>query len=213
MIPLPNASVGCNSTIGSCYDFAFAQPTYWREELFRIDHDLKPNGKLRASFRYIHDSWDTTEARPIWGYVRNSFPTVQGRLFGPGTSSLAHLTQTISNSLLNEVVVSYTASHISMTTRPATGVNITRPAGLDCQPGTSVGGCQGYLFNNGFGDKLSGILLTPGNLAYGGGFKVDPGYAPWLLVESHVQRERRHQQGHRQAQRASWNPGDPRPAQ
>ncbi|MGB9074183.1 MAG: carboxypeptidase regulatory-like domain-containing protein [Terriglobales bacterium] len=181
MIPLPNASVGCNSTIGSCYDFAFAQPTYWREELFRIDHDLKPNGKLRVSFRYIHDSWDTTEARPIWGFVRNSFPTVQGRLFGPGTSSLAHLTQTISNSLLNEVVVSYTASHISMTTRPATGVNITRPAGLDCQPGISVGTCQGYLFNNGFGDKLSGILLTPGNLAYGGGFKVDPGYAPWLL--------------------------------
>ena len=179
MIPLPNASVGCNSTIGSCYDFAFAQPTYWRQELFRIDHDLKPNGKLRATFRYIHDSWDTTEARPIWGYVRNSFPTVQGRLFGPGTSSLAHLTQTISNSLLNEVVVSYTASHISMTARPAPGVDVQRPSNLN----------QGYLFNNGFDDKLPGILLTPGNLAYGGGFRVDPGYvsvgsgsAPWQLA-------------------------------
>jgi hypothetical protein len=42
MIPLPNSSFGCNSSVGSCYDFAFAQPTYWREELFRIDHDIKP---------------------------------------------------------------------------------------------------------------------------------------------------------------------------
>ena len=171
MIPLPNASTGCNSTIGSCYDFAYAQPTYWRQELFRIDHDIKP-GMLRATFRYIHDSWDTTEARPIWGYVRNSFPTVQGRLFGPGTSAVARLTHTISPTLLNEVVVSYTASHISLTTRPAAGVNIQRPPDLD----------QGYLFNNGFGGKLSGIQLAPGNLAYGGGFKVDPGYAPWELT-------------------------------
>jgi len=182
MIPRPNASVGCNSTAGSCYDFAFAQPTYWREELFRIDHDIVPN-KLRATFRYIHDSWDTTEPRPIWGYVRNSFPTVQGRLFGPGTSSVAHLTHTISPTLLNEVVVSYTASHISMTTRPAEGVNIVRPDGLN----------QGFLFDNCFGGtrqddgsctggKLSGIQLAPGNLAYGGGFRVDAGYAPWQLA-------------------------------
>ena len=186
MIPLPNSSVGCNSTVGSCYDFAFAQPTYWREELFRIDHEIRP-GKLRATFRYIHDSWDTTEPRPIWGYVRNSFPTVQGRLFGPGTSSVAHLTQTVSSSLLNEVVVSYTASHISLATRPAPGVSIQRPGAID--------GLQGYLFNNCFGGvkqgdgtctagtgKLSGVTLAPGNLAYGGGFSVDPGYAPWQLA-------------------------------
>jgi len=182
MIPLPNAATGCNSTSGSCYDFAFAQPTFWRQELFRIDHDIQPN-KLRATFRYIHDSWDTTEARPIWGYARNSFPTVHGRLFGPGTSAVAKLTHTISPSLLNEAVISYTASHISMTTRPAEGVDIQRPDGLN----------QGYLFNNCFGGekqddgtcsggKLSGIQLAPGNLAYGGGFKVDPGYAPWSLT-------------------------------
>ncbi len=185
MIPLPNSSAGCNSTVGSCYDFAYAQPTYWREELFRIDHDISP-GKLRASFRYIHDSWDTTEARPIWGYVRNSFPTVQGRLFGPGTSSVAHLTQTISSTLLNEVVVSYTASHISLTDRPASGVSIQRPDTVNNGP-------QGYLFDNCFGGtkqsggtctggKLSGVELAPGNLAYGGGFSIDPGYAPWQLA-------------------------------
>jgi len=41
---------------------------------------------------------------------------------------------------------------------------------------------QGFLFDNGFGGKLSGIQLTPGNLAYGGGFRVDAGYAPWQLT-------------------------------
>ena len=178
LIPLPNSSNGCNSTIGSCYDYAFAQPTYWREELFRIDHDIQP-GKERVSFRYIHDSWDTTEARPIWGYVRNSFPTVQGRLFGPGASYVAHLTQTLSSTLLNEVVVSYTASHISLSSRTAPGVSIQRPDALAASPGYA--GAQGYLFNNQFGGKLSGVALAPGDLAYGGGFSVDPGYAPWQL--------------------------------
>ena len=190
MIPLPNSSFGCNSSVGSCYDFAFAQPTYWREELARVDHDIVP-GKERLSFRYIHDSWDTTEARPIWGYVRNSFPTVQGRLFGPGTSSVAHLTQTLSSTLLNEAVVSYTASHISLNTRTAPGVCISRDPSVCPNVGTQPLN-QGYLFNNCFGGtlqsdgtcaggKLSGVLLTPGNLAYGGGFAIDPGYAPWQL--------------------------------
>ncbi len=190
MIPLPNATAGCNSTAGSCYDFAFAQPTYWRQELFRIDHEIQP-GKLRATFRYIHDSWDTTEPRPIWGYVRNSFPTIQGRLFGPGTSSVARLTHTISPTLLNEVVISYTASHISLSTRTAPGVCISRDPSICATVQQPLN--QGFLFDNCFGGskqadgscgggKLSGIQLTPGNLAYGGGFRVDPGYAPWQLT-------------------------------
>jgi hypothetical protein len=188
MVPLPNSTAGCNSTIGSCYDYAFAQPTYWREELFRIDHDIQP-GKLRATFRYIHDSWDTTEARPIWGYVRNSFPTVQGRLFGPGESAVARLTHTISPTLLNEVVVSYTESHISLNTRTQPGVcldrTLTAPscAGVQSmlQAVNALPLVQGYLVNSTFGGKLSGMSLAPGNLAYGGGFQVDPGYAPWQL--------------------------------
>ena len=33
------------------------QPTNWREELVRIDHNFTDN--VRGTFRYIHDSWDT----------------------------------------------------------------------------------------------------------------------------------------------------------
>jgi hypothetical protein len=64
--------------------------TYWREELFRIDQVL--TDKLKVSFRYIHDSWDTSVLTPQWGVVRDTFPTIQNRFFGPGTSLVARLT-------------------------------------------------------------------------------------------------------------------------
>jgi hypothetical protein len=39
---------------------------------------------------------------------------------------------------------------------------------------------MGYLFNNGFGNKAPGIVLTGDNAEYGGaGFTVDPSYMPW----------------------------------
>ena len=40
LIPLPTSNIGCNSTIGSCYNATVSPATYWREELFRIDHHL-----------------------------------------------------------------------------------------------------------------------------------------------------------------------------
>ena len=36
---------------------------------------------------------------PQWGVVRDTFPTVQNRFFGPGTSLVARLTQPISHTL------------------------------------------------------------------------------------------------------------------
>jgi hypothetical protein len=39
---------------------------------------------------------------------------------------------------------------------------------------------MGYLFDNGFGDKLPGIVIGGTNAAYGGyGFAVDPSFEPW----------------------------------
>src|SRR5262249_1640491 len=40
LIPLPNSSIGCNSPTGSCYTSVISEPTYWREELFRLDHNF-----------------------------------------------------------------------------------------------------------------------------------------------------------------------------
>jgi hypothetical protein len=168
LIPAPNATSGCNSTIGSCYNAVVSPNTYWREELFRIDHNITPN--MRAMFRYIHDSWDTTILTPQWGYVQNSFPTVQSRFVGPGLSMLAHLTNTFSPTLLNEFIFSYTTDHITLSNLDSSPAQWQRPSGLT----------MGYLFNNGFGNKMPGVVIGGSNRAYGGyGFAVDPGYLPW----------------------------------
>ena len=168
IIPAPNSTTGCNSTAGSCFDASVSPSTYWREELFRIDQNI--NAKTRASFRYIHDSWDTTILSPQWGTVQNSFPTIQSTFTGPGISMLAHLTNTISPTLLNEFVFSYTTDHINLQNIDANGVRWQRPSGLTA----------GYLFDNGFGGKLPGVVIGGTNAAYGGfGFGVDPGYLPW----------------------------------
>ena len=108
LIPLPNAPFGCNFSLANfnpaspdpndpnhCYVAAVSPSTYWREELFRIDQTLTQGRE--ASFRYIHDAWDTSVLTPEWGIVQNSFPTVQNRFFGPGTSLMARLTQPISH--------------------------------------------------------------------------------------------------------------------
>jgi hypothetical protein len=188
VIPLANASSGCNSSLAGtanistglpnlvCYDAVVSPSTYWREELGRIDHNFTQN--LRLSIRYIHDSWNTTEATPQWGYVQNSFPTIQNRLNGPGTSLVVRLTDTLSPSLLNEFVVSYVDSHITLRDQPQSGV--TLPVLPECQTVASGTACMGYIFNNGAGGKLPGLAIAGTNGAYGGtGFAVDSSYPPW----------------------------------
>ena len=188
IIPYPNATSGCNSTVGSCYNVDVSLPTYWREELFRIDHAITP--RLQASFRYIHDEWDQTTPVPPYGFVQNSFPTIESRYYGPGRSLVARLTATITPNLLNEFVASYTQSIITLRNINSAGVNLQRPAALDaaCAPDPNYPGNQcpiTTIFNNG-GTGLNGVPKIPGvviagnNAEFGGtGFGVDPGYIPW----------------------------------
>jgi hypothetical protein len=190
LIPLPNSATGCNSPIGSCYNAVISENTYWREELGRLDQIF--GAKNRLSFRYIHDAWDTTVPVPQWSFVKNSFPTVQNRFIGPGTSLVAHLTTTISPSILNQFTASYANSHITLdNVNGPGGANFQRPAGIG-QPGGTCGQLvgqfgntlpycpMGALFNNGFGGKAPGLVIGGNNLEYGGnGFVVDPSYMPW----------------------------------
>ncbi len=211
LIPLPNAPFGCNLTLANfnpaspdpsdpnrCYNAAVSPTTYWREELFRIDHIL--NDKFKVSFRYIHDSWDTSVLTPQWGIVRDTFPTIENRFFGPGTSLVAHLTHTISPTLLNDTVLSYVNSNITLTDQNGPGgAQFQRNPALDrplvtdpsapgeCNPALSVDPvtgfpqcAMGYIFSNGFGGKMPGVNFLGTNAAYGGrGFAADPAYMPW----------------------------------
>ncbi len=69
IIPHANANFGCNTTnptgLNKCYVASVSPRTYWREELFRIDHQLVKSQQI--SFRYVHDSWNTTTLTPQWG--------------------------------------------------------------------------------------------------------------------------------------------------
>jgi hypothetical protein len=211
LIPLPNAPYGCNFRVANfnpsspdpsdpnrCYNAAVSPSTYWREELFRIDQVM--TDKIKLSFRYVHDAWDTSVLTPQWGIVQDTFPTVQNRFVGPGTSLVARVTDTISPTLLNDVVLSYTNSNITLTDQNGPGgAQFQRNPTLDqplvadpsapgqCNPTLSVDPATGFpqcaigrIFNNGFGGKMPGVNLLGTNAAYGGrGFAADPAYMPW----------------------------------
>jgi hypothetical protein len=151
LIPLPN--VGTNQWLEDP-----SLPTHWREELFRIDHNV--NDKVRASFRYIHDSWSQIYPTPLWT-SGTSFPTVETNFVGPGVSMVARLTATASPTLLNEFVASYTTDHITLN---LVGPDWQRPSGM------TLG-----VFQNGFGGKVPGISLNGGIF---NGINEDPGYIP-----------------------------------
>ena len=159
-IPQPNSSTGCPSPIGACFNSTFTQPTYWREELLRVDHNVTHN--LRATFHYIHDSWNTVTPLTLWSNA--TVPNIQTKFNGPTTSAVARLTWTASPSLVNEFVFSYTSDHIFLTNQGP----FAKPASM-----TMTG-----IFPDapGFATKLPAVTLT-GNSAYG--FTVDPSYEPW----------------------------------
>jgi hypothetical protein len=134
IIPEPNSVNGCNTTNPTpfmrCYVASISPPTHWREELFRIDHDLTMKEIL--SFRYIHDAWDTVTLTPQWGIVQNSFPTVENELNGPGQDMVLTLTQSLPHGFLNRVAATYAVQHITLVSQPGPGLtSLGRPAILD----------------------------------------------------------------------------------
>ena len=174
LIPEPNGSGASNCIPGGTFPdkstnpnpcfftSAPAQTTNWREELIHVDHNF--SDKLRATFRFIHDSWQTQTAVPLWTN-QGSFPTIGTAFKGPGVSLVARLTATASPTLLNEFVFSYTVDHIILND---TG-NWQRPSGFsssftDLFPGNGSG-------------VLPGINLVDPAGVYGG-FGEDPGYIP-----------------------------------
>ncbi len=158
LIPAPNevSSYGLQDE----WDASPTLPTHWRQELFKIDHNI--TDKVRASFHYIHDSWEQQYPVPLWT-DGVTFPTIQTGFKNPGISMVARLTATVSPTLLNEFVASYTADHISTT---LTG---------SWQRGSAFGNLG--LYNNGFGfnaPEVPGISLVDSQY----NFAEDPGYVP-----------------------------------
>jgi len=155
LIPPPNGGVPG----AAVYNASPNEPTNWREELLRVDHNI--NSKVRAMFHYAHDSWDSVTPTPL--FSGSNFPTVQTTTKLPTVSVVARLSAAISPTLLNEFTFSYTTDHIFTSSTGYPNPNAwQRPSGLP----------MGSFFSNGFDGKLPTITLT-GNTAYGGGFYQD----------------------------------------
>jgi hypothetical protein len=167
-IPLPNAPGSvCGAGIVACFNSSPAQATKWREELVRLDHNF--TSKEQLTFRYIHDSWSTVTPTTLWACPDGcSFPTIQTSFVGPGTSTVARLTSTLTPTLLNEFVASYTADHIFLT-----NVGPGAVARSSVTPKMTMTG----LFP--FSDKLPGFKVTGNSSIYGGAFEDDQAYIPW----------------------------------
>jgi hypothetical protein len=161
LIPVPTGGVPGDTF----FTAASTLPTNWREELIRVDHNLTSN--MRATFRFIHDSWDTSVATPLWTNG-GSFPTTPTSFKGPGVGMVARLTATASPTLLNEFVFSYTADHIFLQDQGP----FQRPAAM-----TITG-----LFGNGTAGKLPGISLSGGGIY--SGISQDVGFHPEGLYNS-----------------------------
>ena len=157
LIPTANSGSGASSF----FNAAPAQQTKFREELVRVDQNI--SDKERFFFRFIHDSWNTVTPTPLW--ASGDFPTVGTSFVGPGVSLVANLTSTISPTLLNEFVFSYTTDHISLN---AIG-NASRPANFDL-PG---------IFDNGARGLLPNVSIVNTAEYSGGGFTAGTGYFPW----------------------------------
>jgi hypothetical protein len=167
-IPAPTGANAATCVPGSGSNPCFftsspAQQTNWREELIRVDHNF--SDKIRATFRFIHDSWQTTTAVPLWTN-QTSFPTIQTAFKGPGVGLVARLTATASPTLLNEFVFSYTADHIILNDVG----NWKRPSGFS----------SGFtdLFPGNGGGVLPGLNLTDPTGGVYGNFGEDAGYIP-----------------------------------
>jgi hypothetical protein len=159
LIPLPNAGE-VNVPGQAFFNQTTSQPTNWREELIKVDHNF--TSKERLTVRYIHDSWDTINQVPLWTNG-GSFPTIQTSFKGPGVSFVTRLASTVSPTLLNEFVFSYTTDHIALSDLG----NWRRPAD------TTFGG----LFPGADHGVIPGInLVDPGGVY--GGFGEDAGYIP-----------------------------------
>ena len=183
LIPMANSRTGCSSSISLCYVKSVSPETDWREELFRIDHDINANNRL--SLRYIHDAWHSTVLSPQWGYLgsANTYPTVQNTFTGPGLNALVSLSSAITPSLLNSFVFSYTDSKITLADVGGQGSDLARPAQLDaatCNPAYLNGCGIGSYYKNGYGGKIPGFTISGvGSDLGGGNILLDTGYMPW----------------------------------
>jgi len=85
-------------------------PTYVREDLFRIDHNI--NDKWQLFGHFIHDAVSQNYATVLWN--GDNYPTVGSNFGNPSYSSTIKLTGSLTPNVLVEVAFNYDGNKIAI---------------------------------------------------------------------------------------------------
>ena len=140
------------------------QPTYVREDVVRIDHDI--SSKMHLMGHWIHDQMSQTYfPNQNWG-DGDSYTTAGDTMANPSWGSVIKLTYTISPNLLNEASINVNGNHLVMTALASPGASISEPAGWTP---------AGYFPPaNNIGSRLPGVHM---GAPFGTTWAI--GYWPW----------------------------------
>jgi hypothetical protein len=156
-MPLPNAP-------NNFYSGSKGVPTQVPEVILRFDHYF--TDKLSIMGHYIHDNTDQEVATSLWS--GDTYPTIGTNFKNPSWSAVAHLTYTISPTLLNEIAFNFNSNWIDLT-----------PIGIYQKP---AGWSATQLFNNNDLNRLPTVSLQG---SYG--VNYDPASWPWRNAASDKQ--------------------------
>jgi hypothetical protein len=135
-------------------------PTYVREDLFRIDHNI--NDKWQLFGHFIHDAVSQNYATVLWN--SDSYPTVGSNFGNPSYDSTIKLTGSLTPNVLLEVAFNYDGNKIAILPVAEGGGNFAIPSGW------SAGN---YFQNQNALNRLPNITLSTFNTTWG------PGNDPW----------------------------------
>ena len=136
-IPHPNS--GTDNYVSSP-----KQPTYVREDVVRIDHNI--TNKMHLMGSWLHDSATQTIFPTMWS--GDSYTTVGDIFSNPSWAAAVRLTDTLSPTVLNEVGLYVNGNTINVA-----------PAGTYAEPS---GWSAGSYFNNNLENRLPQVAFTGG---------------------------------------------------
>jgi hypothetical protein len=137
-------------------------PTYVREDLFRIDHNI--NDKWQLFGHFIHDAVSQNYATVLWN--SDNYPTVGSNFGNPSYSSTIKLTGSLTPNLLLEASFNYDGNKIAILPVAEGGGTFATPSGWTA--GT-------YFTGQNAMSRLPNIDLTTFSNAGNWG----PGSDPW----------------------------------
>jgi hypothetical protein len=122
---LKNIPAATNPTTDQLTPAAGKIPTYVREDLFRVDHNI--NDKWQLFGHFIHDAVSQNYATVLWN--SDNYPTVGSNFGNPSYSSTIKLTGSLTPNVLLETAFNYDGNKIGITPVAEGGGSFAQPSG------------------------------------------------------------------------------------